>query len=174
MGPEAASAIDQVLMDSSWIIVILAISALLQFATAVFAFRLIRLTGVRTAWVLIAAGFVLMGVRRALTLTQMLSGSPAHPFDFAAEGVALFCSGLMLAGVWAISPLFRTIQEAAATLRRSRDELEILVAQRTEELRQANTRLSLELEERRIAQNELARSNAELEQFAYVASHDLQ
>ncbi len=55
------------------------------------------------------------------------------------------------------------------------------MAERTEELRDANARLSVELDERRrteqrLAQyaGELARSNAELEQFAYVASHDLQ
>ena len=80
----------------------------------------------------------------------------------------------MLAGVLSIGPLFRTIQAAEAALRQSRDELEGLVAERTEALKAANTHLSLELEERRRAEQELARSNAELEQFAYVASHDLQ
>ena len=48
-------------------------------------------------------------------------------------------------------------------------------------MREANAHLSVELDERRRAEqrmaqyaDELARSNAELEQFAYVASHDLQ
>ena len=80
----------------------------------------------------------------------------------------------MLAGVLCIAPLFRTIQAAEAALRQSRDELEGLVAERTEALKAANTHLSLELEERRRAERELARSNKDLEQFAYVASHDLQ
>ena len=55
----------------------------------------------------------------------------------------------------------------------SRD-LEQKVAQRTAELTRANADLEGELAERRAAERELARSNAELQQFAYVASHDLQ
>ena len=55
----------------------------------------------------------------------------------------------------------------------SRD-LEQKVAQRTAELTRANADLEGELAERRAAERELARSNAELRQFAYVASHDLQ
>ena len=56
---------------------------------------------------------------------------------------------LLMDGMWRL--LHR--KQAAEALQRAHDELELRVAQRT---------------------CELARSNAELEQFAYVASHDLQ
>ena len=58
-------------------------------------------------------------------------------------------------------------KEAEVALRRARDELEMRVLERTTELAQANDTLARTAEE-------LTRSNLELEQFAYVASHDLQ
>lgn len=60
----------------------------------------------------------------------------------------------------AFNQMLTRIQEQNLALHEARDELEARVEERTEELkRQAD---------------ELARSNADLEQFAYVASHDLQ
>lgn len=163
------------------LILIIGISALLQFAAAFFAFRLIRVTGFRIAWVLIASAFCVMALRRVIVLAQLVAREVPHSYELTAEVVGLVISILMLAGVLSIGPLFRTIKAAEAALRQSRNELEGLVAERTEELRDANARLSVELDERRKAEHmmaqyagDLARSNAELEQFAYVASHDLQ
>jgi signal transduction histidine kinase len=59
------------------------------------------------------------------------------------------------------------IRAAHQALQRARDELEFKVEERTADLKTSNEALAAQTEE-------LARSNAELEQFAYVASHDLQ
>ena len=53
-------------------------------------------------------------------------------------------------------------------------ELEQRIKERTSELVVANEQLINEIAEREQVESELQRSNAELQQFAYVASHDLQ
>lgn len=165
------------------ITLLITVSALIQLAAALFALKLIKITGLRLAWVLIAAALCLMALRRGLNIDLValwLFEAPTPP-RILDEVLILGTSLLMLAGVLTIGPLFLTIKQAAEVLQRSKDELELEVKRRTEELREANARLAVELDERRQAEyrlaqyaEELKRSNAELEQFAYVASHDLQ
>jgi PAS domain S-box-containing protein len=72
-------------------------------------------------------------------------------------------------------------KRAEESLRKAHGELEQRVQERTRDLKTSNELLEMEIVERKRAQSilaqqsaELARSNSELEQFAYIASHDLQ
>lgn len=72
-------------------------------------------------------------------------------------------------------------KELEKQLRKEKDSLEMRVKERTELLEQTNEGLRIEIQKRHAAEKilkeyseNLARSNRELEDFAYVASHDLQ
>ena len=58
-------------------------------------------------------------------------------------------------------------------LQQARDSLEAMVEERTRQLNETVARLQREIRERTIVSSELENKNAELERFAYTASHDL-
>ncbi|MDA1014078.1 MAG: PAS domain S-box protein [Planctomycetota bacterium] len=113
-------------------IAVLIISILHQFAAAVLALRLVRVSGRRTAWGLIAVAIALMAVRRCFTLQRIIAGDVTHPADLTAELVALGISVLMLVGIAMIAPLF-------SDLRRTVDKLEATSSQ----LQESEGRLQL-------------------------------
>lgn len=86
------------------IIIILAISAGIQYSAAVYALLLIRVTGFKSAWVLISVSLFLMGNRRLLPLYQVLA-DPQYRGDMVNEITGLVLSVCMFAGVYGIGPI---------------------------------------------------------------------
>jgi PAS domain S-box-containing protein len=149
--------------------VILVISILLQFAAAFLALRLIRVTGRRVAWVLIAAALFFMAIRRFVTLFQAEFLGMPYTTSLSAELVALVISILMLAGVIWITPLFLSLKRSEEVLRKARDELEKRVQERTANLTETNQRLEREITEREKAEEALRESEKDLKRAQTVA-----
>jgi PAS domain S-box-containing protein len=148
---------------------ILIISVLIQFAAAFLALRLIRVTGRRVAWILIAAALFFMAVRRCITLFQAEFLGVPYTTSISAELVALIISILMLTGVIWIAPLFSSLRRSEETLRKARDELEMRVQERTASLAETNQRLEQEITARRKAEEALLESEKDLTHAQAVA-----
>ena len=97
-------------------LLILSISVLLQLLAAVFALRLIHITGNRLAWLALAGAIFLMALRRAMTLGNLLTSYPNNLPLFKTELVALIISILVLSAVIMIKPLFKSIRRSEQEL----------------------------------------------------------
>ena len=148
---------------------ILVISILIQFAAAILALRLIRITGRRVAWVLIATALFFMAIRRCITLFQAEFLGVPYTTSMSAELVALVISILMLNGVIWIAPLFLSLKRSEEALRKARDELEMRVQERTVSLTETNQRLEQEITEHRKAKEALLESEQDLNRAQAVA-----
>jgi PAS domain S-box-containing protein len=112
--------------------VIIALSIACQLLSAALALRLIRVTGKKAAWSLIALAVTLMTLRRAASLSLVVSGTAVSPSEYVFEILGLVISMIMLAGIYYITPLFTAL------------------ASSQEELRIMNARLVLLSEEQRL------------------------
>ncbi len=69
---------------------VLGTSIALQLIAAVLALRLIRVTGVLAAWLLIASALILMALRRSIIFFELVVADTTPVFNVAAEITALF------------------------------------------------------------------------------------
>ena len=101
-------------------LIILGVSIVVQLLAALAALTLIRATGWRNAWILIATAFMLMAARRAITFHSIFVTDGGRNLHLAAELVALTISVLMLAGVLLIRPIFESFFNAERNLKLSK------------------------------------------------------
>ncbi len=99
--------------------ILLFISILLQVVAVILVFRLIRITEVSTAWILIAIGLVLIAVGRIIDILPFFSIEITHGINRFNEWVDVFISIVMVAGVALIQPFFCAIKESENALRES-------------------------------------------------------
>lgn len=108
-------------------VVILFFSIAFQLSAAILALRLIRITGRRTGWLLIALAVTLMTVRRVESLIMLLTGGVVSGGVELFEIVGLVLSVLMCVGIWKISPIFQELADSRNKLRLANDSLGVLM-----------------------------------------------
>jgi PAS domain S-box-containing protein len=91
----------------------------LQLVAAALAISLIRVTGQRLAWGMVAAAMALMGLRRAVTIYDVAIAGAVYRFDLRTELVALAISVLFAGGMVYIAPFFKSMRRNQDALRDS-------------------------------------------------------
>src|SRR5271157_5865433 len=101
------------------------------------------------AWIVIAVAMLAMAIRRLGVLVGVvLDPNTLDLTEFWSDAVGLFIAILLLVGIAAIGPLFRTVQEAKDTTQRAHEQLEKEFQQRTADLVSAHEKLQAEFAQR--------------------------
>jgi hypothetical protein len=114
------------------LITILALSVLFQFIAALFALRLIPITGKKAAWLLVAAAISLMTVRRFESLLRLVADQAPTSLDVLFEVTGLVISCAMMAGIYMIQPLFKEMASSRQELRDMNNKLSSLSGEQRE------------------------------------------
>ena len=94
------------------IYLLLEISILFQVTALIIAIWLIRVTGKKKAWVLLAAALTFMVVRRIYTLYSISASSVVSGFDVTEELIGLVAAVLLAAGMAFTVPLIQSIKRS--------------------------------------------------------------
>lgn len=107
-------------------VVILLLSIVMQLAAAIYALLLIRITGRKSAWILISTAMVLMTSRRIASFVSILTSDKKFTYEIP-EIIALIIAFLMLFGVLRIRSYFWTIKSVESERKKTEEEREKLV-----------------------------------------------
>jgi len=102
--------------------ILLIISVLLQVVAALLAFRLIRITNLSAAWILIAIGFILMAVWRIIEILPFFSINIMYEISYFNKCVDVCVSIVIVVGMALIQPFFYTIMKSEKALRESEEK----------------------------------------------------
>jgi two-component system, cell cycle sensor histidine kinase and response regulator CckA len=127
-----------------------------QLGTAVYSLRLNRVLGTdRAGWALFGA-FALMLAMHVNQAWEVSAGLSSY--DLKPQFVYLVISALLLIGLTHVGVLFRDRIRVEQMIRRSRDELEERIQERTRELEEVNDSLQAEINERKKAEAQIRAS----------------
>ncbi len=107
---------------------VLLVSVILQFAAAVMALRLGRVSGHRWAWLLASLAIFLLAVRRCFVLYRFVIGDPAHPPDPYGEAASSLGSVLIFIAMFAVGRLFKDLQQAETGLKDSTERYRSVIS----------------------------------------------
>jgi light-regulated signal transduction histidine kinase (bacteriophytochrome) len=113
--------VDSVIQSHRILLGVMLLSSLLQFFAAFLAIRLIRPSGAFTAWIILACGFTIQGIRRIISLVQVFNGQLQG--DMTVEVLGLAISLIMLCGILKFKPLFDEINRTHNALLEKQDKL---------------------------------------------------
>jgi hypothetical protein len=166
------------MMNATFLILfILALSIIIQATAAIMAFKLVGITGRRSAWILIAVALAFMAIRRVVPFCRLIIGDLSLPPDPLNEVIGLALSITMAAGIARIAPLFIERKQAEEALHLQAVELEKEVAERQmaqEDLQEKALLLEDEIKKRQMAQDAVEKLNKELEQRVQERTAELE
>ena len=114
------------------ILLVITISIFLQSTAAFFAFRLIRLTRPRTAWLLIAIAFSLIGLRQLIKLLRVISGDISPLPDSSDELLTVAISVIVVVGMASIAPALLATKRSERELATAKEAAEAAANAKTE------------------------------------------
>ncbi len=106
------------------VLFVFGLTIVLQITAAWMAFRLVRITGWRAPWMLIAAAILFTVFRRVIVFYKVIVGSQPHSMNMTTELLGLAVFLCFMIGIARIAPVFRSVRESERRIRHSHERLQ--------------------------------------------------